>query len=197
MKPFSAALGIVLLAAGLLAFAVADARGEEWVSYAASRLTGDTGPALRDWYGLNRLTPVPEAGARALHYYDQDSVASNFPYPGGIVRVWEKAVVQQETKRYAKAREEVEREEAKKLRRKLTVLDMASVFPLAVNRATKEITTLYEINCDTLEFFILEANNYDAAGDRIAREANFDMNLWISVRPGTVMEVLSKKMCEQ
>jgi len=187
---------MVLMAAGLVAFAGA-ARGEEWVFYSGSRLTGDTGPALRDWYGLNRLTPVPEAEAPALHYYDLDSVASNYPYPGGIVRVWEKAVVQRETKSYAKAREEVEREEEKKLKRKLTVLDAAKVFPLAVNRATKEITTLYEINCDTLEFFILEANNYDSEGDRIAREANFDMNLWIAVRPGSVMEVLSKKMCQQ
>lgn len=123
--------------------------------------------------------------------------ATAFPYPGGIVRVWEKAVVQRETPSYAKAREAVEREEEKRLKRKLTVLDAAKIFPLAINRATKEITTLYEINCDTLEFFIMEGNNYDSAGDRIAREANFDMNLWVAVRPGSVMEVLSKKMCEQ
>jgi hypothetical protein len=197
VKRFLTALGVALMAACVLVAPGTDARAEEWAYYAGSNMPGDTGPALRDWYGLNRLKPLAESEAPALHYYDQDSVASNFPYPGGIVRVWEKAVVQRETPNYAKAKEAVEREEEKRLKRKLTVLDAARIFPLAINRATKEIATLYEINCDTLEFFIMEGNNYDSAGDRIAREASFDMNLWVAVRPGSVMEVLSKKMCDQ
>jgi len=197
MKPFSAALRGALLAVILVAFAAANARGDEWVLYAGSDMLGDMGPAVRDWYGLNRLKPIPEAGAPTLHYYDQDSVASNFPYQGGIVRVWEKAVVQKDTRPYKDAREEVEKEEEYRLKRKLSVLDMARIFPLAVHRATKEIRTLYEINCDTQEFFIMEGNNYDTAGERISRETNFDMNLWVAVRPGTVMELLSGKMCGQ
>jgi hypothetical protein len=197
VKRFLPAIGLALMAACVLVASGTDARAEEWVYYAGSNMPGDTGPALRDWYGLNRLKPLSESGAQSLHYYDQDSVASNFPIPGGIVRVWEKAVVQKETRAYKDAREEVEKEEEDRLKRKLSVLDMARIFPLAVHRATKEIRTLYEINCDTQEFFIMEGNNYDTVGDRISRETNFDMNLWVAVRPGTVMEVLSKKMCGQ
>jgi len=185
-----ATLALVLLAAS-------GGRGEEWVIYEGSGARGESGTALRDWYVLNRLTPLPRSGAAAHHYYDLDSVASNSPFPGGIVRVWEKFVFQKETLTYDEAREAIRKETEARLKRKLTALDYGWLFPAAVNRATREITTLYEINCDSLEFYILEVSAYDKAGKRMTRDVNMDRDLWIPVQPGTVLEALSRIVCQQ
>lgn len=150
---------------------------------------------LRDWSRLNALKPVPKTEARTYHYYDLDSVAANSPFPGGSVRVWEKSVLQTEIKSYEEAREEIKEEEEARLKRKITVLDYAWLFPLAVNRATKESETSYTIDCDGREFFILEVNNYDKAGKRMTREANMTMDLWFPIQPDTMMELLYKEAC--
>ena len=152
---------------------------------------------LRDWSRLNALTPVPKTEARTYHYYDLDSVAPNSPFPGGSVRVWEKSVLQTEIKSYEEAREEIKEEEEARLKRKITVLDYAWLFPLAVNRATKESETSYNRDCDGREFFILEVNNYDKAGKRMTREANMTMDLWFPIQPETMMELLRKEVCTQ
>jgi len=185
----------ILLALALAAFAAAEALGDDWVFYGGSLQQQGGGPGLRDSYELNRLEPAPKTEATAYHYYDRDSLGYSSPFPGGIVRVWEKAVFQKETKAYKEARKEVEREQEKKLGRKITVLDYAWLFPLAVKRATKEITTLYEINCDSREFYVMEVNNYDKTGDRLTRETIFDKDLWLPIRPHTLMEALSKEIC--
>ena len=180
----------------LAAVSATQALAEDWVVYSASDAKGERGRALRDWYELNKLEPLPKDGAAALHYYDQDSVASNSPFPGGTVKVWEKMVYQGEKKTYEEAREDVEKEERARLKRKLDVFDMARLFPVVVNRTVKEVTTFYEINCDTGEFFILEVNTYDKTGFRMTREVVSDKYLWSAVQPGTIMEILSRKLCE-
>ena len=185
-----------MMVLALAAVAAAQALADDWVVYSASGAKGERGRALRDWYELNKLEPLPRDGAAALHSYDQDSVASNSPFPGGTVKVWEKMVYQEEKKTYQEAREDVEGEERARLKRKLDVFDMARLFPVAVNRTVKEVTTFYEINCDTGEFFILEVNTYDKTGFRMTREVVSDKYLWSAVRPGTIMEVLSRKLCE-
>jgi len=185
----------ILLAITLAGATLSEARGDDWVFYGGSIQKEDRGLELKDWYELNRLKPAPKTEATAHHYYDRDSLGYSSPFPGGIVRVWEKAVFQRETKDYEEARMDVEREEEKRLGRKITVLDYAWLFPLAVKRATKEITTLYEINCDSKEFFILEVNSYDKTGDRLTRETIFDKDLWLSIQTGTLMGVLSSEIC--
>jgi hypothetical protein len=185
---------VIVLA--LSAIAAAQAHADDWVVYSASDARGETGRALRGWYELNKLEPLPRDGPAALHYYDRDSVASNSPFPGGTVKVWEKMVYQGEKKTYEEAREDVEREERARLKRKLDVFDMARLFPVTVNRTVKEVTTFYEVNCDTGEFFILEVNTYDKTGFRMTREVVSDKYLWSAVQQGTIMEVLSRILCE-
>ena len=146
---------------------------------------------------MNKLKPVPKAEAKTFHYYDQDSVASNSPFPGGSVRVWEKAVLQREIAGYDEAREKIKKEEETRLRRKINVLDYAWLFPLAVNRASKETETLYDIDCDSREFFILEVNNYDKEGKRMTREASAAMDLWFPLQPDTLMGLLYQEVCKQ
>lgn len=169
----------------------------EWQLYAASGWGRDGHAILNDWYVLNKLIPVAEAAeAAALHYIDPDSVASSaFESTGGTVRVWEKLVFRETTKPYTEVREEVEREERHRLGRELTVLDMAAVFPHAVNQAAKEVRTLFEINCESGEFIVLQVDLYDVEGSRMISERNSNMDLWYAVRPGTVMELLAKKVC--
>jgi len=193
VRRLSGRVKCILLA--LAAFAATEALGDDWVFYGACLQQEGGGPELRDWYELNRLEPAPKTEATAYHYYDRDSLGYSSPFPGGIVRVWEKAVFQRETKAYKEARKEVEKEQEKRLGRKITVLDYAWLFPLAVKRATKEIATLYEINCDSREFYVMEVNNYDKTGDRLTRETIFDKNLWLPIRPHTLMEGLSKEIC--
>lgn len=170
-------------------------RADDWILYAASNAGEDPGLASRDWYVLNKKKPVPDIEAMALHYYDRESIGGNFDFPGGIFRVWEKYVVQRNTKSYEEAKAEVEKEEEKRLKRTITALDYARLFPLAVNRATKEVQTLYEINCDSTEFIILEVNHYDKDGNRMTRETNMDMELWYPIESDTVMNVLFQKIC--
>jgi len=186
---------LLALALALSAYAAREALGHDWVFYGGSFQQAGSGPELRDWYELNRLGPAPKAQATAYHYYDRDSLGYSSPFPGGIVRVWEKGVLQRETKDYEDAREEIIREEEKRLKRKITVMDYGWIFPMAVNRATKEIATLYEIDCDSRDFLILEGNTYDKAGKRMSREATFEMELWLPVQPGTVLELLAKEVC--
>lgn len=185
-----------LLFIGLAVFICTDGWAEDWVFYAGSLQGEVSESAIREWYGLNRFHPVSEAKANILHYYDHDSVASNSPFPGGIVRVWEKAVFKKETVSYEEARTEIEKEKEASLKRRLSVLDYAWLFPAAVNRATKEITTLYDFNCDTREFFILELNTYDHTGKRMTREVMGDKYFWSPLRSGTILEILFRKVCE-
>ena len=177
MHSVSVTWGIVAVVVGCSVFASVEVRGEDWVFYGGSDQGEVRELVLRDWSRLNTLRPVPRTEARTYHYYDRDSVASNSPTPGGIVRVSEKAVLQREMESYEEARDEIRKEEETRLKRKITVLDYAWLFPLAVNRATKESETLYEIDCDGREFFILEVNNYDKTGKRMTREANGAMDL--------------------
>jgi Surface-adhesin protein E len=187
---------VILAVIGLAMLACAEARGDDWVFYGGSREEGVEESALRDWYVLNKLSLVSKAEATAYHYYDRDSVASNSPFPGGIVRVWEKYVFQRETKTYEEAREEIKKEEEARLKRRINQLDYVWLFPFAVTRATKETATLYEINCDTREFFLMEVNHYDKEGKRMTRETNMDMTLWIPIQPETMLELLSKEVCK-
>jgi len=195
VKSLSVKLGIIF-AVGLSIFAFSEVRADDWVFYGGSGQGEEKELILRDWSRLNKLKPVPKTEARTYHYYDRDSVASNSPFPGGSVRVWEKAVLQKEIKSYEEAREEIKEEEETRLKRKINVLDYAWLFPLAVNRASKETETLYDIDCDSREFFILEVNNYDKAGKRMTREANMVMDLWFPIQPGTMMEVLYNEVCK-
>ncbi len=189
--------GVFLAAVALGVFFHRDVRGEDWLFYGGSGQEDVEEWMFRDRYVLNKLKPVAESEAKTYHYYDQDSVASNSPFPGGIVRVWEKSILQKQTKSYDEARDDIEKEEEKRLGRKLTVLDFARLFPLAVNRATKETTTLFEINCDSREFFITEVNNYDKTGKRMTRETTMAMNLWFYIQPQTMMEALSRIVCKE
>jgi len=195
-KPLSVRLRVILAALVLSVFLCADARGDDWALYGGSRQGEVHDSTLREWYGLNRFEPVSPEEATSLHYYDRDSVARNSPFPGGIVRVWEKSVIKKETSEYEAAKAEIEAEEAARLKRKITVLDYAWIFPMAVNRATKEIATLYDFNCDTREFFIVEVNTYDKAGKRMTREVIADKYFWSPVRAGTLLDILSLKVCE-
>jgi Surface-adhesin protein E len=196
VKSLSFEFRVILAVVGLSIFAFSEVRGDDWVFYGGSREKGVKESTLRDWYLLNRLRPVPKNEATTYHYYDRDSVASNYPYPGGIVRVWEKYVFERETKTYEEVREEIEKEEEARLKRKLNPLDYGWLFPFVANRATKEVTTLYEINCDTREFFIMEVNQYDKAEKRMTRETNMEMTLWVVIQPETIMELLCKEVCK-
>jgi hypothetical protein len=171
------------------------ASAEEWVFYAGTFQSPVPDSTRREWYSLNRLSPLPEGKANVLHYFDQDSVAYNSPFPGGKVKVWEKSVYQKETKSYEEIKAEIEKEEEKRLNRKITVLDYGRLFPMAVNRATKEVTTLLEIDCSGKEFFIIEVNTYDKTGDRLSREIIPDEYLWSPVGSNSIMEVLAQKIC--
>ena len=197
MKFVSLTLGIVFVLTGLAVVPNREVRAEVWVFYGGSGQTEVKDSTVRDWYGLNSHKPVSKAEAKTFHYYDRDSVASNSPFPGGVIRVWEKSVLQRETKSYEESREEIQGEEEKRLKRKITALDYAWLFPRAVNRASKEIATLFEINCDSLEFVILEVNTYDQAGQRMTRETNNDMVLSFPIQEGTMMEILSQDVCTQ
>ena len=191
---FAPILALVVLLAGARARAQDEG---EWEPYAASAW-GMSGHAfLNDWYVLNKLEPLAdetEAGSR--HYYDRGSLASNaFEGAGGTIRVWEKILFDGTTRPYAEVRAEVEKEEEQRLGRPLTVIDMARVFPHAVNQATKEIRTLFEINCESGEFIVLEVNLYDVEGGRMISEKNANVDLWYAIRPGTVMSLLAGKAC--
>jgi hypothetical protein len=192
---FKSGFALATIVVGI--FFAGDVRGDDWVFYSGSAQEPPKGTVLRDWYGLNRIKPVAKDKAKTHHFFDQDSVAFSSPFGGGIVRVWEKAVLQRETKDYEDAKADIEKEEERRLNRRISVLDYAWIFPSAVNRATKEATTLYEINCDSRDFFILEGNTYDKAGKRMTREATFDMDLWLPIQPGTVMEALAREVCKQ
>jgi hypothetical protein len=197
LKRVTIRLVSIILAISLVLLASFSGWGEDWVIYQGSGALAENGAALRDWYTLNWLAPEPRSGASAHHYYDRDSVASNSPFPGGTVRVWEKFAFQRESPTYKEAKEELERLERARLNRTLSVFDMARLFPVAVNRATKEVTTYYEINCDTNEFFILEVNTYDKTGHRMTREVISDKYLWSTIKSETVMEALSRIVCQQ
>ncbi len=196
MKASSVRPGVILVAVGLALLAHAEVRGDDWVFYGGSREETVEGSTLRDWYVLNKRGLVPKTEATAYHYYDRDSAASNSPFPGGIVRVWEKYILQRETKTYDEAREDIEKEEEARLKREISPLDYGWLFLFATNRATKEVATLYEINCDSQEFFILEVNHYDKAGKRMTRETNSNPDLWFPIRPETMLELLSKEVCK-
>jgi hypothetical protein len=188
--------GIVLAAIALACFSHTSARADDWAFYAGSRQGEVHDSTRREWYSLNRLNPVPENEATVLHYYDQDSVASNSPLPGSIVKVWEKSVFKKETKSYEHAKSEVEKEEQARLNRKIGVLDYGWLFPMAVNRATKEVTIFLQVNCGSNEFFIIEVNTYDKTGERMTREIIGDEYFWSPIRSNTIMEVLSRNICE-
>jgi len=179
---------------GLLAHG--EARGEDWVIYAGASPVEDDQAGLIDWYASNRLKPASKTRATVCHYYDRESVASTSGAGGVIFRVWEKSVRQGEIRTYDETIEEIEKEEEQKLKRRVTVLDMARVFPIAVKRAAKEIATLYEINCENREFYIQEVNTYDKTGQKMTRKLNMDMTSWTTVQPGTVMELLTKEVCK-
>jgi Surface-adhesin protein E len=189
--------GIFLASVMLTISLCADVRGDDWVFYCASGREETSGSALNDWYGLNRLTCRPKTGASSYHYYDRDSLAPSSPFPGGIVRVWEKSVLQKETESYEEAREAIAKEEEIRRKRKISELDYAWLFPMAVNRAAKETATLFEIDCDSKKFMVLEGNHYDKAGKRMTREATFDMELWLPIQPQTVMEALYRNACRE
>jgi hypothetical protein len=188
------------LLSSLLAVAVLagiEARAEDWVFYAGSRPDLSQESTLKEPYIANRIKPVPEPEAIARHFYDAESVAEGTPGWGGIVRVWEKYSLEKETKSYKETKEETEKEEESRLKRKLTAMEQTWIFPLAVTRATKEVWTLFEINCDSGEFIILEVNQYDRTGSRMTRETNFAGQIWYPVQPGTVMQALLKTVCRQ
>jgi hypothetical protein len=196
MKSLAARLAFALGAFVLIILLRKDVRADDWLFYAGSRQGEVHDSTLREWYALNRLDPVTEVEANALHYYDGDSVASNSPLPGGIVKVWEKSAFKKETKSYEDAKAEVEKEEEARLNRKISVLDYGWLFPMAVNRATKEITIFLQVNCGSNEFFIIEVNTYDKMGKRMTREVIGDEYFWSPIRSETLMEVLSRKICE-
>ena len=189
--------GLVLAAFLLAVFFSTDVMGIDWVFYCASGREEAKGLTLRDWYGLNSLKCTPKIGASSYHYYDLDSLASNSPFPGGTFRVWEKSVLQKETETYDETRETIIKEEEIRRKRKINELDYAWLFPTAVNRAAKEITTLFEIDCGTERFFILEGDNYDKAGQRMTRETAFDSELRSPIQPKTVMEALFQNVCNE
>lgn len=171
------------------------AGAEEWSLYGQSSRRPLRQAAPADWYALNKIMPVPAAEASADHYIDEESMGTSPIAASNIIRVWEKTVFKNESKPYEATRADVEKEEEQRLGRGLTVLDMARIFPLAVNRATKEIRTLYEINCESREFVILEVDLFDVEGGRIIRETNPNLDIWYPVSPGTLMEVLYAKTC--
>lgn len=190
-------IALWLAAAFMLLSRVLPAHGDEWVFYASSGQKVDLGRAVRDYYVLNRLPPLDNSKSETTrHFYDRDSLGYNSPFGGGTVRVWEKAVIKKETPSYERAREMVQNEERKRLNRELTVLDTSWILNMAANRAAKEITTYYEINCDTEEFFVLEVNTYDKNGLRMTREVISNKYLWSQVAPGTLMGILARKLCD-
>ncbi len=195
LRARSRKLGWILFSVGICVFAGQQVGNEDWVQYGTSRGEADKGGTVKDWYRLNRVKPVSEAEAAVCHFYDRDSLASSSPYSGGISRVWEKSVVQRATKDYFETKQDIEKQEEERLKRKLTTLDQAWIFPLAVKAATKETHTLFEINCDSREFVILEVNHYDKDGNRMSRESNMDIGTWHPIEPGTMMEALSRQIC--
>src|SRR5512143_4093997 len=111
MKSPAVRLVFVLWAFALIILVRKDVQADDWLFYAGTRQGEVHDSTRREWYSLNRLNSVPENEANVLHYYDRDSVASNSPLPGGIVKVWEKSVFKKETKSYEDAKAEVEKEE--------------------------------------------------------------------------------------
>jgi hypothetical protein len=173
------------------------AGGDDWVAYAASDPARKAESTLGHSYILNVLVPVSGDAASADHFYDRDSVARSSPGAGGIVRVWERYVLRAETLSYEQTIASVEGAEEKRLGRKVSPIEHARLFPLAVQKATKEVRTLYEINCDSREFIILEVDHYDKDDQRMTRETNFAMGQWYRVEPGTVMDALFRQVCGQ
>jgi hypothetical protein len=53
-----------------------------------------------------------------------------------------------------------------------------------------------QVNCSSKEFFIIEVNTYDKTGERMTREIIGDEYFWSPIRSNTIMEVLSRKICE-
>lgn len=172
------------------------ALAEEWVFFTASDKPPNRDQTLIDWYQANSLKPAPEDKAAIRHYYEEESVSANSPFGGGTVRVWGKAVVQGDVKPYNQTMAELEREEEKRLRRKLTTLDTSWLFPMAVSRSIKEINTQYEISCDEKEFYIYEVNSIDASGEKMTRQLNMDTAIWVRIKSGSVMEELFKRVCQ-
>ncbi len=197
MNSTSFKFGTTIFIIGMALIPLGEAWAHDWVFYAASIAGVDPGPKLRDWYVLNRIEPSPAEEAGAHHYFDRESIGGNIGFPGGIFRVWEKYIVQSETKGYEETKAEVEEEEERRLGRKPNSIDYGWLFPLIVNRATKEVHTLYEINCDSREFIILEVNYYDKDGIRMTRDTNMEMDLWYPIEHGTVMEALSRQICKE
>lgn len=169
---------------------------EEWVFYAASAKPANKEQTLINWYQANSLKPVAEDKAAIRHYFDEESVAANSPFGGGTVRVWEKSVVQGKVQSYDETMRVLEREEEKRLKRKLTTLDAARLFPRAVGLAVKEITTQYEIACEEKELYVREVNSFDSTGAQMTRQLNMDTAFWAPIRPESVMEELMKKVCQ-
>lgn len=197
LRAKSGTLGGILLILGICVFAGRQEGDEDWVLYGTSREETDTGGTVKDWYRLNRVRPIPQSEAAVHHFYDRNSLASSSPYSGGISRVWEKTVMQRTTKDYFETKQDIEKLEEKRLKRKLTTLDQAWIFPLAVKGATKETHTLFEINCDSKEFVILEVNHYDKDGNRMSREPNMDRGTWHPIEPGTLLDALFEKICRE
>ena len=196
MKAIAFRLVSLLAVLALLATAYAQEEAA-WDLYAMSSWGKAGHASLSNWYLHNKLEPVAgETEASARHYYDRGSLASNaYEGTGGTIRVWEKILLKGITRSYEEVRADVEKEEGQRLGRKLTVLDMAGVFPHAVNQAAKEIRTLFEINCESGEFIVLETNLYDVEGSRMIRETNPNLDVWYPVQPGSVMSLLAKKVC--
>lgn len=191
----SGALGGILFILGICVFAGRQVGDEDWVLYGTSREETDASGTTKDWYRLNRVRPIFQSEAAVHHFYDRNSLASSSPYSGGISRVWEKTVMQRTTNNYFETKQDIEKQEENRLKRKLTTLDQAWIFPLAVKGATKETHTLFEINCDSKEFVILEVNHYDKDGNRMSREQNMDRRTWHPIVTGTLMDALFQKIC--
>jgi len=185
----------IMLVAACLALSPSWVSAEEWALYAGSWMDRPAKAALGDWYALNKLPPVPGPEATADHYIDEESIGGSLVAETAIVRVWEKYVLRAETEPFEEVRAKVIAEEQIRLGRKLGIIDMPGLFPLVVNRAVKQVRTLFEINCYSNEFTILEVNIYDSEGSRMVREAGFNTDIWMPIIPGTVMETFAKKAC--
>jgi hypothetical protein len=185
-----------LLCGGLLMMVHSGSLAEEWVFYTASGDPPERNRALIDWYQANSLKPVAEDKATIRHYYDEESVSANSPFGGGTVRVWGKSVVKGEVKSYDATMRDLERQEEKRLKRKLTALDAARIFPQAVSAAVKEITAQYEIACDEKDLYVREVNSFDSTGAKMTRQLNMDTAFWVPIQSGSVMEELMKRVCQ-
>ncbi len=168
---------------------------DAWLLYGLSqRASADRG-RVWDWYALNKLAPSAPDEATAEHYVSEGSLDPSLIAEAAIVRIWERSVFRRPAKPFEEARREVLGEEERRLGRKLGIIDMPGLFPLVVSRAVKEVRTLFEINCYSNEFTILEVNIYDSEGSRMVREAGFNTDIWMPIAPGTLMDAFAKKAC--